>query len=591
MGRYLILSDDERTWKFDQPVIFLGDWCRRYDRKHVWSKMDAIVAKPYGVTIEERVEDYQILQNFKHEIYPKIFNLLNEVHQVKNSNRFWQILVGDWLIRYIDVIYNRVRTLQQCLENYEICGVSLISNSDYVMAPSDSLSSVMVLDDDYWNLILYEKIFKITNFDKIHIEYIIDSKVSNLKNDEIKDQYFTKQNFYKVLLIKIYNYCTKFLRNKNDALIINSYLPKKTEILIHLAMGQMPQLWPLNKPKLNCEYSSDLRAKLKFNTSFFDEPALNTAFGELLLQLMPISYVEGYKSLENSVNALQWPKYPKLIFTSNNHDCDDIFKLYAAKKTEFLGVPYYIGVHGSGYFKYYDNPGNFELVSDKCLTWGFTHGLKQHVPAFIFTTVNSKGFYDKLGGLLLTQVSRYSRDRTWDVYEDIQLIFNKQINFFQKLDADARRNLIIRLHPFSKYLKWFEYEKWMSYIGGEQIDNGQIRLEKLISKSRLVVHGYDSTGLAETLSLNIPTLAILQIGVDQLNDLSKIYYQALIDVGIVHSSPESAALKVNEIWNDVEGWWNLSTVQDARLLFCNQYGRRSEKPVRDLKKILLNGMF
>lgn len=590
MKRYLILSDDERTWKFDQPVIFLGDWCRRHDRKHVWSKMDAIVAKPYGLTIAERVKDYEILQNFKYEIYPKIFNLLNEVHEVKNSNRFWQILVGDWLTRYIDVIYNRIRTLQQCLENYEICGVSLISNSDYVLASSDSLSSVMLLDDDYWNLILYGNIFKIGNYDEIHIKYLLDSKVKNFKINKIKDEYFTKRNFHKQFILKIYNIFTKFLRKNNDALIINSYLPKRAEILIHLALGQMPQLWPINKPILNDEYSSDFRAKLKFSTSYFGESELNTAFGELLFQLMPITYLEGYKSLVNSVDALQWPTHPKFIFTSNNHDCDDIFKLYAAKKTEFTGVTYYIGVHGSGYFKYYDNPGNFELVSDKCLTWGFNHGLKQHVPAFIFTTVNGKGAYDKSGGLLLIQISRYSRDRTWDVYEEMQLIYNKQIQFFQKLNADAKNKLIIRLHPFSKYLKWFEYEKWMDFIGGEQIENGQIELEKLISKSRLVVHGYDSTGLSETLSLNIPTLAILQIGVDQLNDLSKTYYQALIDVGIVHSSAELAALKVNEIWNDVEGWWNLATVQGARLLFCNQYGRKSEKPVRELKKILLDGI-
>lgn len=37
-GRYLITTADERTWKFDRPVLFLGEWCRLYDRRHVWQQ-------------------------------------------------------------------------------------------------------------------------------------------------------------------------------------------------------------------------------------------------------------------------------------------------------------------------------------------------------------------------------------------------------------------------------------------------------------------------------------------------------------------------------------------------------------------------
>ena len=33
---HLITSANELTWKFDRPVVFLGEWCRLDDRKHVW---------------------------------------------------------------------------------------------------------------------------------------------------------------------------------------------------------------------------------------------------------------------------------------------------------------------------------------------------------------------------------------------------------------------------------------------------------------------------------------------------------------------------------------------------------------------------
>jgi putative transferase (TIGR04331 family) len=457
------------------------------------------------------------------------------------------------------------------------------------MAPLDSLTSGVLLDDDYWNSILYQIIFKISKYNEFHIEHIIDENKNNIEIYKSAVKYFKEDSLNKNLLIKSYNFLANIIRKDSDALIINSYLSRKMEVLLHLALGQMPQIWPVNDLPLQHGYSLNLRSEIKFKTSYFAESLLNNAFEKLLFRLMPITYLEGYKSLKIYVDTLNWPRRPKFIFTSNNYDCDDIFKIYTAIKTESLGVPYYIGVHGNGYFKYYDNPANFELVADKCLTWGFNHGLIQQVPAMIFTTVGKKMAYDKFGGLLLIQISRYGRERTWDVFEEMQIYFNKQTQFVSGLDPDPKKELTIRLHPYSKNLKWFECEKWKEIFAEIIIDSGKTKLRSLISKSRLVVHGYDSTGLSETLSLNIPTLAILQIGVDQLNDLSKVYYQALIDVGIVHTSAESAAKKVNEIWNDVEGWWNLSTVQDARLLFCSQYGRKSKKPIKELKKILLDG--
>lgn len=587
MQRYLILSADERTWKFDRPVIFLGEWCRHYDRKHIWSKMDAIVAKPYGLAISERKKDYTNLAKIRKQIYPEIFDILNQAHNTNYSHRFWQILTGDWLIRYIDVIYNRIKTLQQCLMNYEISGVSLISNQKYVLSPLDSRSAILSFDDDYWNNILYTKIFGI-NKKKIEfpIEYIDDSSKIQFEINKDVDEYFVTKGLIKHFVYKAYNNIAKLLRKENDALIINSYLPRKEEIRLHMALGQLPQLWPTNKLVLNAQYDWNFRKTLKIQTSTFDEPILNDAIKELIFELMPIAYLEGFKDLSNRVDALRWPQRPKFIFTSNNYDVDDIFKLYVSKKVEQFQSKYYIGAHGSGYFSYYDNPSNSELVADKYLTWGFDHGLPQHIPAFIFTTVGIEGKFDKKGGLLLVQLPRYLRDRTWDVYVEMQRYFDKQINFVERLDLGPKNKLVIRLHPFANNLGWCEQEKWAEYDSKINIENGKIKIKALISKSRLVVHGYDSTGLPETLSLGIPTLAILQVGFDQLNEFSKPYYQLMIEAGIVHLTPESAAEKVNEVWDDVEGWWAQGAVQEARKRFCDRYARVSQNPVRELNTIL-----
>ncbi len=115
---------------------------------------------------------------------------------------------------------------------------------------------------------------------------------------------------------------------------------------------------------------------------------------------------------------------------------------------------------------------------------------------------------------------------------------------------------------------------------------GDEAISQLIAKSRIVVHSYDSTGILETLSQNIPTVAFWQNGLEHVRDSARPWYQLLIDAGIVHLSAASAAAHVSTIWDDVAGWWDLAAVKDARRAFCNQYGRTVPHPLQELKTIL-----
>jgi len=136
-------------------------------------------------------------------------------------------------------------------------------------------------------------------------------------------------------------------------------------------------------------------------------------------------------------------------------------------------------------------------------------------------------------------------------------------------------------------MKWGEEKRWQAFDPLLKIDTGDTNVRELVGKSRLVVHSYDSTGILETLSQNIPTLAFWQNGFDHLRDSAKPQYQLLVDAGIVHLTPGSVAKKVNEVWDDVDGWWGQSIIQDARKQFCSRHARQSENPIRELKQILM----
>jgi putative transferase (TIGR04331 family) len=45
--------------------------------------------------------------------------------------------------------------------------------------------------------------------------------------------------------------------------------------------------------------------------------------------------------------------------------------------------------------------------------------------------------------------------------------------------------------------------------------------------------------------------------------------------GILFDAPESAGVAVNQIYDDVETWWNDSERQDAIEKFCDRFARNS----------------
>jgi len=173
----------------------------------------------------------------------------------------------------------------------------------------------------------------------------------------------------------------------------------------------------------------------------------------------------------------------------------------------------------------------------------------------------------------------------WDDTAEFSNYFLEQQIFARTLTSKAKQQLTIRLHAVHKYQKWNEQARWQAFDPSLKIDTGNVAIQKLIAHSRIVVHSYDSTGILETLCQNIPTLAFWQNGLDHLRDSAKPYYQSLVDIGIIHFSAESAADKVNQIWDNLEGWCAGSEIQEARKIFCNRYSKSSQNPVSDLKLI------
>lgn len=586
--RYLITTADERTWKFDRPVIFLGEWCRPHDRRHVWQGMDAIVAEPYGLSQAQKDADHAESRALEEKLFNLLSDALNHYHGTRHTQRFWLIILGNWLKRYVSVILNRVRTLDQCLQAYQLSGTALISDERYSLAPQDSYAAIWAFNDDRWNNALYFYILKLLDKDVCPVDVVAGDESDGFRWHSTSNALPLKRRIVSWGYQQVRR-LTGFLAREDDALFINSYLPKDVEIRLQLALGQLPQLWTSPQFVVTKKPDRAIRQRLAARSIGVSSDPLFGIMCALVFELLPVCYLECFDELAEKVRQLPWPKRPKFIFTSNNFDTNDVFKLWTATKVE-SGSLYVVGQHGNNYgtHRHLDNHSNEEKTADKFLTWGWTDGLPQHTPAFVFK--NSARLKNMAcnpdGGLLLIELCMGHRLPTWDVWGEFAAYFQDQQAFVSKLTDAPRDRLTVRLHAAYRQQKWGEDERWREFCPSLEIDAGGRPIRELIAQSRLIVHSYDSTGILETLMQNIPTLAFWQNGFDHLRDSAKPYYQLLVDAGIVHLTAESVAAKVNEVWDDVEGWWGQGFVQEARALFCNHYARVDNEPVQTLSRLL-----
>ena len=586
--RYLITTADESTWKFDRPVIFLGEWCRLYERRHVWEDMDAIVATPYGLGQFRKDVDHEVARSLEDKLFPKLCAVLNKHHDVKYSERFWKIVLGHWFRRYVDVLLNRINTLKHVLDTYIISGTTVYSDQHYMLATPDSYSAVYSFNDNYWNSVLTGRILDTMNPVSIrnNIESITGCSVPYFSFEELRTAPTFVRSIFK-WAFKTIRSATAWFALDSDSFIINSYLPKKEEILMQLMLRQIPQLWSSPVIKISEKPEPELRKYLASRMKINSSDDLEKIISLMIFELIPVVYLEGFESVNNITCKIRWPDKPKFIFTSNNFDYDEVFKLWAAKKSE-IGSKYIVGQHGNNpaIHRYIINTVD-QTTSDKYITWGWRDGRLNYVPGFIFKTIkmNSK-YYNSQSGLLLIELNLNHRITTWDSYAEFVDYFEEQQRFVAGLSILPRKELTIRLHSGCKYQEWSEEKRWEMFDPLLKLDGGSGDIQDALLKNKLVVHSYDSTGMLETLSRNIPTLAFWQNGLDHLRDSAKPYYQLLIDAGIVHLTPESIADKVNTVWDDVDTWWNQYDVQNARSIFCNRYAKVSQTPIQDIVSIL-----
>ena len=584
MKRYLITTADERSWKFDRPVLFLGEWCGLYERKHVWEKMDAEVAAPYGLEPLQKDRDLSYVQSLSSQLLSESTVALNRIHGTGHTQRYWQIVIGQWLQRYVAVAFNRYSTLKQALDAHEVSGTTLFDSSSYSLATNDSLDFIWASNDDEWNHVFCGDVLRLLRTVDPDIEPAALREKTGF-TQPVNHRPPAKPTGKDYVISAASRLLPKLAR-KGDAFITNTYLPPRVEARLEISLGQVPQFWKREPVKI---VAPDAQVRRAFPLDEGDHTGFERFVRQQLSKVIPTCYLEGYRELVAQTGQLPWPARPRFIFTSNNFDTDEPFKAWTASKVE-EGIPYFTGQHGNNYGTLRGSEKWTELVTcDAFYTWGWTNGSPKNVPAFLFKTAGRKApSRDPKGGLMLIELPQTHRITPQDSYYEFGLYQEDQFKFVSALPDRIRKELTVRMHPGSRQTRWSDEKRWADRSPGVPVDTGEASIRRLLERNRLVVHSYDSTGILETLAWNIPTLCFWQNGLDHLLPSAKPFYELLREAGILADTPEQAATLADLRWDNIDEWWDSAKVQEARKTFCAEYARTERMPVLTLRQLLLS---
>ncbi len=576
---FLVTTADQRFWRAEEKILFLGEWCKIFNQEQVWGKLDYEVL-PYHWDDRSRLfEDYKYIDELYERVLGDLTDKLNKLHNVKYSARYWRIVVGPWLHYFIEILYDRYLSITSAIESGKVTLTWLPSNCEWEVADDFNCFGSWLEGHEY-NLFLYSRLIKDlggVNYEKINVPLKYKKNRVKVKPEE--------QN----ALFKAVECLSKMVPDSlNKIVFIASYIKPQDLFRLQASLGQLPYFCINEAVKLKpIDVSRSMRNQIKIQAG---KNQFESILPDWVSQQIPKVYVEGYSTIARMARKA-YPKKPRVIFTANALFGNEGFKMWAGEKVE-KGVKWVGTQHGGSHGMSLWSAGETHeiKVADRYFTWGWKNSDDQRIVPLASARLSwgeSKIKNNPSGRILWTGFSGplYSRcfysSPVGPQYLDY---IDEQKSFLKGVCPAVRKLLLLRLYPLER--GWNEIHMWQQLDSSLELYRGAKSSFDQLNESRLSIGTYNGMGILEVLSANYPTIVFWNPDHWELRESAKPLFDVLMDVGIFHDTPQSAATKVNEIYEDVQSWWMLTETQKARKIFCDRFANTS-RPIARLKEELL----
>lgn len=585
---YLATTDIESTWAKNKSIIFLGTWCLRYSRKESWQSLNYLIY-PYHWDNRLKLEqDYLYLNNVYEKVLNEIAKELNNIHGVNYSVRYWRIVVGYWLLYFIQVYFDRWQMLQKVSRDYPNLLMHRISQNKAFNPASDTENFIRQIQESVWNENLYADIAeKHTNIKVISLN--LNCEIINPES-AIKSSSSTNLSANKIKymnLRRVLNFLGRRRIFRGMGVAVHLQYLKKFE---YLKLSILFRQLPIRSLKTYTKNFTPDQSQRKW-TLFFDyEDIFTEAVATEIPKYLPTCFLEGYSMLSESALDMKAVKNPKIIVTDSAFVGDEIWKLWAADNCE-NGSKLVISQHGGHYGTgAWSSAELHEIaISDRFISWGWKRiDERKIVPAPSVKLIGNRNIKTTSSGICLQVTTSFERQsgllHSFPIASQIECYINDQIEFASSLSNEVRQKLIVRLYPMD--FNWDIEKRWNDQAPEVVKDLGDTDINLLMGNARIYVATYNATTFLESLTSGVPTVMFWNPSHWELSENAVPYFNMLRQASILFDDPKSCAKHVNLIWNDVQNWWGLPPVQKAVSEFVNQYAYVGTKPIRQLKKAL-----
>jgi putative transferase (TIGR04331 family) len=578
--KLLVTSALEDSWGDNEEIVFLGEWCKKYSRKHRWQERNSSTLGYHWRDRTKLEKDHIYLENLYAVTLLSLSTYLNKFHCKDNGVDYWRLIVGPWLITYIAVLWDRWECLEQVVSESSQLKTIIPELSSIRNQPNDFGEASNLFDSDIWNHQVFASIILYRSELNIQIEKISDDFLVQTQRRK-KIPRINSRSILRKLghgFDKILDY---FLPKNTNLVLFESYFPRFILLRLSIKLKLVPRAYakfykPINyPPPISRENLKkvDLALPNDSTASSFE----HFLFKNILFD-MPVCHFEGYEQLIKCQSELPTAK---TIFTANAHFGNELFKVWAAEQKE-NGAKLVISSHGGALYPLHSIFDHQEKIANTRVIWGsaWIKGQIRLPPS----KLKRKALWYKSKG----HISLIDYDHTNYSYRCASIpmgplsleCYEQNMRLVNLLSPEVKDKLKIRPKLSGK---WQKKQRYIDSLGPEIISTEQ-SLESTILNSRLVICSYPQTTFSEAMFSGVPTMIVY---LEEFWEVQPIYRELLVclkDAGIMHTDENLAASHINNIFDDPMDWWNADTTKDALKLFNDMCLTDAKDPINSWVK-------
>jgi putative transferase (TIGR04331 family) len=552
MKKNLVTACIEETYSKNEINVISGLWCYPNISKALENSKNKLNQFHWDDN-KKLNKDHAYLEGLYIKTLNSITPFLNNYHKITRNEKYWNIIIWNFLFNFIQILWDRWENVENILKNNNIEETKVIDLNYRDFIFSDAEEFIKNIDNDYWNHYLYSRIIDFKDIKNLNI-----SKIINKNKNLIKKNRYKKHSNDK----KLYDNIIRFFSLKDNIILYKTNFEKKNFIKLCLKLKKIPRYYTELESKI---YTKNLPDREKINLNINPENNFEKLFQDLVIKSLPASYLENFNNILHEVKKIKLN--PKVIFTSTAHSYEDFFKIWSAEKN-IKGAKLIISDHG-GYIEEKKNLNSHLNFADQFLAWNYDDNKKtKHMPPSIFFKNYDKSKNTKYNKILLvsTTTPRYPfRIQSSPISGQILKTVKLWEDFYANLDANKKKIFKLRPHPQDTW----RIKDYFQNTYGEEIISNEKSFYNDLTTSTICVNSSFATTFYESMYSGKPTILLFNEEVFSIQKDINNLLNELADKKILFKDAEKAYIHLNNIWNDPLKWWNSNTVTDLRKRFEN----------------------